>query len=104
MHFFVFTCFSPITIKELSEDLFIDLSLTGGNGLYLCTVKEKIWSERRIVIFDKQTGSTITGSGCLKAEVLGWEHFVKHVQVVLEANWRASKYIGNLTQTHRGGW
>ncbi len=45
-----------MTIKELTEDLFIDLSLTGGNGLYLSSSKEKLWPERRIVIFDKQTG------------------------------------------------
>lgn len=48
-----------MTINELSESLVIDLSLTGGNGLFLSTVKEKLWSERRVVIFDKKSGTEL---------------------------------------------
>ncbi len=49
-------CPRPMTINELTEEFGIDLSLTGGNGLYLSVGKEKMWPERKVVICDKETG------------------------------------------------
>lgn len=57
----VFICFlyyRPMSINDLVESMVINLSLTGGNGLYHALSKEKLWPERRIVIYDNDTGNT----------------------------------------------
>ena len=54
-----------MTINDLTEELGIDLSLTGGNGLYLGSGKEKMWPERKVVVVYKETGDRQLSVNCL---------------------------------------
>lgn len=45
-----------MTINRFAETMVINLSLTGGNGLYLAENREKLSPDRRVVIVDKNTG------------------------------------------------
>lgn len=45
-----------MTINRLIESMVINLSLTGGNGFYHSEGKESLWTGRKVVIRDKETG------------------------------------------------
>ena len=45
-----------MTINQLIESMVINLSLTGGNGFYHSEGKESLWTGRKVVIRDKETG------------------------------------------------
>lgn len=48
--------YRPQSINELAESLVVNLSLTGGNGFYQNPNKESLWTGRKIVVRDKETG------------------------------------------------
>lgn len=45
-----------MTINRFIESMVINLSLTGGIGFYHSEGKESLWTGRRVVIRDKETG------------------------------------------------
>ena len=52
------TFYRPMTINRFVENMLINLSLTGGSGFYHSEGKESLWTGRRVVIKDKETGKT----------------------------------------------
>ena len=64
----------PMTINELCEEMVVNLSLTAGNGFFLGTGKEKLWPERKLVVYDLHRGMPTCGSH-LEISYLNTNHF-----------------------------
>ena len=72
-----------MTINRLIESMVINLSLTGGNGFYHSEGKESLWTGRKMVIRDKETGMTTQSLYCLV--ICGSHHLYPTVIIILLA-------------------
>jgi hypothetical protein len=57
LSYHAYSLYRPMTINQLIESMVINLSLTGGNGFYHSEGKESLWTGRKVVVRDKETGS-----------------------------------------------
>lgn len=56
VHYHVCSIDRPMTINQLTESMVVNLSLTGGSGFYHSEGKESLWTGRKVVVRDKETG------------------------------------------------